>query len=708
MDCQHRTTSGLPGAWRLLPWGRIPLQIKAAGLVLLIVVLALTASVTATIVQTNRLIVNKQHHALQIVAGSVASASELPLAVGDAEGLLRQAEGFMHVDSELLFIAIYDRTDRLVVAAVRNQEEWSVFRSAGRSTRNLVVGQHRIERRLTAERPDVFERSAALHSQFPIADNASTLAIRQATADDASDDLGRVVVGQSVAAIFHAKRSQALVTLAVGVLVTTCVAPVVLFTVGAWTKRMQRLVEACEWISLGDLSRRIEDERDDEIGRLSRTFESMREAVEQRDRELRRFNATLRELVKERTVELEKALDFAEQASRAKTEFLANMSHEIRTPMSAILGYAELLADPSQGPSDRHDCVQVICRNAGHLLSIINDILDISKIEAGKMTVERIQCSPAHVLADVASLMRGRAMERGLQFHVEYEGPIPETVQTDPTRLRQILMNLCGNAIKFTAHGSVRVIARLVNDRSHEARLRFSIQDTGIGMTEQQTATLFQPFTQGDTSTTRRFGGTGLGLTISRRLAALLGGTIMVESESGRGSTFTLEISIGPIANVPLIDPARESELPSVTPQAKVAQPATSLNALRILLAEDGPDNQRLICFHLRKAGAEVDVAENGELACDAALTAAKEGRPFDVILMDMQMPVLDGYGATAKLRRRGYTRPILALTAHAMSGDRERCLAAGCDDYLTKPINRAKLLDVVGQWGADVRERAA
>jgi CheY-like chemotaxis protein len=276
-------------------------------------------------------------------------------------------------------------------------------------------------------------------------------------------------------------------------------------------------------------------------------------------------------------------------------------------------------------------------------------------------------------------------------------------VHADPTRLRQILMNLSANAVKFTPHGKVQLDVRMVEGASgSSSRLRFDITDTGIGMTEQEIQSLFQPFIQADSSTTRRFGGTGLGLTISRRFARMLGGDITVRSTPNKGTTFTVEIEAGPLDHVRMIDPAREADA-GVHKAKPTHQPVQSLDGLHVLLAEDGPDNQRLISFVLRKAGASVHCVEDGQRACAAALAES-----YDVVLMDMQMPGMDGYDAARELRHRGYTKPIIALTAHAMAGDRERCITAGCDDYATKPIDRQGLIDAIAHWAAASRQRAA
>ena len=422
--------------------------------------------------------------------------------------------------------------------------------------------------------------------------------------------------------------------------------------------------------------------------------------------DLRHNREALLSLMEDLIEAREKAEEYAHQAedaSRSKSEFLANMSHEIRTPMTAILGFADVLLEHGElenAPPERIEAARTIKRNGDYLISIINDILDLSKVEAGKMTVEHVTCNPCTLIAEVASLVKVKADGQGLSFNVEYIGAMPETIGTDPTRLRQILINLIGNAIKFTEVGGVRLITRFIDDENNPV-LQFDVLDTGIGMTKEQVERLFQPFTQADASTTRKFGGTGLGLTISRRFAEMLGGEItVVDATKGIGTRFRVTIATGPVDGSRMIrDPVSATTVATETDQTHASAGQLDLRDCRVLLAEDGPDNQRLISFVLKKAGAEVTVRENGQLARDAVLAARDEGKTFDVVLMDMQMPVMDGYVATALLRREGYTGSIIALTAHAMAADRKKCMDAGCDDYATKPINRRKLIETVHQW---------
>jgi CheY-like chemotaxis protein len=380
------------------------------------------------------------------------------------------------------------------------------------------------------------------------------------------------------------------------------------------------------------------------------------------------------------------------------------MSHEIRTPMTAILGFADLLIDHvADDDAEVVEAAATIKRNGQYLLSLIDTILGLSEIESGRCDAEWTACSPRQIVSEVASLMRVPAATKNLSLDVDYIGPIPETIRSDRTRLRQILVNLIGNAIKFTEVGTVQLITRMLDADGDAPQIQFETIDTGIGMDTSELARVFEPFVQADGTANRKFGGTGLGLTIGKRLAETLGGDLTVESQPGCGSTFRLTIPTGPLDGIPMLDDPAEA---FVAEHREVEVQEASQHRLegRVLLAEDGPDNQRLMAFLLRRAGADVTIAENGELAVEMLQSATHGAQSpdsaqdcgFDIILMDMQMPVMDGYEATRRLREAGYGGPVIAVTAHATKDDRRQCLEAGCDDYLAKPIQREVLLALV------------
>jgi len=415
-------------------------------------------------------------------------------------------------------------------------------------------------------------------------------------------------------------------------------------------------------------------------------------------------------MARKMTAELRDYASKAEQATKAKSDFLANMSHEIRTPMTAILGFADLLR--TQIDQDNQELIthtQTIKRNGEHLLSLINDILDMSKIEAGKLDIEQIAVRPDAIVAEVLSLMRVKADEKKLPLEAEFLTPIPREILGDPVRLRQVLVNLVGNAIKFTDAGRVRIEVRY--DEVME-ELKFAVIDTGLGMTPEQVARLFGAFEQADTTTTRQFGGTGLGLHISQRLATMLGGNITCQSTYGQGSTFTVTIYTSTVDSANML-PA--GALQAIVGEEKQDQTTAGhqdadglpLQGIKILLAEDGVDNQRLINHYLTKAGATVTIVANGKLAVqalcvnDSAAGPLIADPPFDLLLTDMQMPEMDGYTAVALLRQLGSTLPIVALTAHAMKEDVDKCLNAGCDFYASKPIDKHKLIGICQEANA-------
>ena len=397
--------------------------------------------------------------------------------------------------------------------------------------------------------------------------------------------------------------------------------------------------------------------------------------------------------------ELAKSKNEAEAANRAKTSFLANLSHELRTPLCAMLGFAELLKDPALSQEDRLSYINIISRNGHQLVTLIDDILDLSKIEAGHLQIEHLVVSLPTLLSDISSSLAIKAREKGIQLSFESVGKIPESVISDPTRLRQILLNIIGNAIKFTDHGSVTVkIAHNVEPDPLGGRLSCTVEDTGCGIIAAASEKLFIPFSQADVSTTRKFGGSGLGLALSRRLARSLGGDVtLAATEQNKGSTFSVTVAAPLAKGITSLAYEQPAAATSNAPSVPALKP---LSGVRILLAEDAPDSQLLIERFLRIEGAEVDLAEDGAEAVKKA-TATN----YDVILMDIQMPVLDGYGATAALRCQGYLGPIIALTAHAMPGECEKSIRAGCDHHLTKPVDRKLLIQTVSRYsGQNIR----
>jgi PAS domain S-box-containing protein len=396
---------------------------------------------------------------------------------------------------------------------------------------------------------------------------------------------------------------------------------------------------------------------------------------------------------RQREQELARLRDLAEAASRAKSEFLANMSHEIRTPLTAIMGYAELLLDDLQLAADaegRQRTLETIRTAGQHLLTVIDDILDLSKIEAGRMDCEQVEFALPDCIAGILALLEPRARAKGIRLELELETALPARIRADPTRIRQVLLNLVGNAVKFTSLGSVRVRAALLG--GERPTLRFDVEDRGPGIAPDRVERLFESFAQADGSTTRRFGGTGLGLAISRRLARLMGGDVeLCSSEPGRGCLFRFQVPVEVLAGFEAVSRLGAPEQRSSPADPAAALPAAKAPAplvgLRALLAEDGPENQRLIAHHLRRLGATVATAGDGLQALEALRAAAAGPEPFDLLVTDVQMPELDGLALVRRLRAEGCALPVVALTAHAMSEDERACLDAGCDAYATKPL---------------------
>jgi PAS domain S-box-containing protein len=403
-------------------------------------------------------------------------------------------------------------------------------------------------------------------------------------------------------------------------------------------------------------------------------------------------------------VELGKAKEKAEAANQAKSQFLANMSHDIRTPMNAILGFTELLKRGyGRNEANARKYLETIHSSGKHLLEIINDILDLSKIEAGHLDVEKLSCSPHAIVLEVVTVLGVRAREKGIALRFHTEGLIPEAIISDPTCLRRIVTNLVGNAVKFTERGSVTVVMRLAPE-SGTPGIAIDVIDTGIGISADKLGSMFDPFVQGDSSVTRRFGGTGLGLTISRRFARALGGDVVVISEHGKGSRFTVTVHPGALDGVRMLGPR---ELAShVGPPDAIQHATWRFPAARVLVVEDGPENRELLTLVLSEAGLVIHEAEHGRAGVEQSRRES-----FDLVLMDMQMPVMDGYTATRLMRAEGLQVPIIALTANAMKGAEKDVMDAGCTGFLIKPINIDQLMEtlaaLLGGIRTDHQERA-